>query len=64
MGDYVKPKIVDSNELEKSGGTKPTGIPVAVFVLAVGVTVYIGAFVAEVGVGWSYAVGTQKVVSS
>ena len=58
--EYESPLLVDMNEMEVSGSTR--GVPVVVFVLVAGVTVVGAAFIVGAGIGWTVAVGTNKVV--
>lgn len=61
---YESPKLVPMQDVElmnvNGGGL---GIPVIVFIAAAGVTVYAGAFIAQVAFYYNVAVGQTKVVS-
>lgn len=62
-GSYETPKLVDMSELEMMN-TNGGAVPLLVFILVAAVTVVAGAFVYLGGIGWTYLVGTSKVVGN
>lgn len=63
MKTYEKPRIIPMSDFDGNEQT-PTGLPVTVFILVAGLSVIMVSFVVNVGVGWSIAVGTSRVVST
>lgn len=59
---YESPKLVPMQDAELMN-TNGGGVPVAVFIVAGGVTVYAGVFIAQVAFYYNVAVGQTKVVS-
>jgi hypothetical protein len=56
---FIPMSDIENNEVNAGG----LGIPFAVFVAVGGVTVYAGAFIAQVAFYYNVAVGQTKVVS-
>lgn len=63
MKTYEKPRIIPMSDFDGNEQTT-AGLPVTVFILVAGLSVFLVSFVVNAGVGWSVAVGTSRVVST